>query len=33
MNKLPDALFVVDQEGKIAVSEARILGIPVVAMW
>ncbi len=33
MNKLPDALFVVDpRKEKIAVSEARILGIPVVAI-
>lgn len=33
MDKLPDALFVVDpRKEKIAVSEARILGIPVVAI-
>ncbi|HHV47122.1 MAG TPA: 30S ribosomal protein S2 [Tissierellia bacterium] len=33
MNRIPDALFVVDpRKEKIAVSEAKILGIPVVAI-
>lgn len=33
MKKLPDAIFVVDpRKEKIAVSEARILGIPIIAI-
>ncbi len=33
MNKLPDALYVVDpRKERIAVNEARILGIPVIAI-
>jgi len=33
MKKVPDALFVVDpRKEKIAISEAKILGIPVIAV-
>ena len=32
LNRLPDVLFVIDQQGQIAVKEARKLGIPVVAV-